>query len=198
MSTNQFSYNPFLAGINEIRGSWGWVLAAGIALMVFGAVCVAGNIAATFATVFVLGWLLLFGGIVSLVQAFRVRTWNGFFLLLLSALLRGFTGYLLIRYPIAGAITLTLILASFFIVSGLFRTIGSAMIKFPRWGWSAFSGVVAVVLGIMLLAGMPVSSVWFIGFAIGLDMILEGVSLAGFAMAMHSMPKLIPVRTKAA
>ncbi len=198
MSINQSTYNPFLAGIDEIRSSWGWFLAAGIALAVFGAICIAGNVVATFATVLVVGWLMLLGGIVALVHAFRMRTWSGFFPFLLSALLRGFTGYLLIRYPLAGAVSLTLILGSFFIVGGLFRTVSAAMMKFPQWGWSAFSGLVAVVLGIMLLAQMPVSSVWFIGFAVGLEMFLDGGTLVSFAFAIRSLPKLTTLKAKAA
>jgi uncharacterized membrane protein HdeD (DUF308 family) len=114
--------------------------------------------------------------------------WSGFFLYLLSAIFRGFTGYLLIRYPLAGAASLTLILASFFVVGGLFRAIGAGMMKFPRWGWSVFSGLVSLVLGIMLLVQMPVSSIWFIGFAIGVDLIVDGASLVGFATAIHTLP----------
>jgi len=52
------------------------------------------------------------------------------------------------------------------------------------------SGIVSLVLGIMLLAQMPVSSVWFIGFAIGIDLIFDGTSMIGFASAIHSLPKL--------
>jgi uncharacterized membrane protein HdeD (DUF308 family) len=192
MSTDFFKDNPFAAGINEIRSSWGWFLVLGILLMIFGAICVVGNITATFATVLVFGWLLLISGVFALVHAFQVRNWSGFLLYFLSALLRGFTGYLLIRYPAAGAVGLTLILASFFVVGGLFRAIGAAVLKFPRWGWATFSGLVSVVLGIMLLVQMPVSSIWFIGFAIGVDMIFDGASLIGFATAIHSLPKLEP------
>src|SRR5258708_5792332 len=198
MSTNQFTENPFVRGVNEIRSSWGWFLALGIVFILFGAICIVGNIAATFATVLVFGWVLLLSGIVALFQAFRVRTWSGSFLYLLSALLRGFTGYLLIRYPAVGAVSLTRVLSSFFIVGGLFRAIGSAMLEFPRWGWSVVSGVGSCVLGIMLLAQMPVSSVWFIGFAVGVDMIVDGVSLVSLAMAIHTSPKLTPYITKAA
>jgi len=75
-------------------------------------------------------------------------------------------------------------------VGGLFRAIGSGMLKLPRWGWSVFSGIVSLVLGIMLLAQMPVSSIWFIGFAIGVDLIVDGASLIGFATAVHSLPEL--------
>ena len=196
MSAKQFVLNPLAAGIEEIRSSWGWFLTLGILFVLLGTVCVIGNVSATFATVMVVGWMLLFSSIFGLVHAFRTYTSQAFLLSLLSALFRGFTGYLLIRYPLAGAASLTLILASFLIVTGLFRAIGAGTLKLPRWGWSVFSGIVSVVLGIMLLAQMPVSSVWFIGFAIGVDLICDGASLIGFATAIHSLPH--PALPKAA
>jgi len=186
----RFENNPLAAGIEEMRSSWGWFLAFGILLTVLGAVCVIGNVSATFATVLVFGWMLLISGIFGLVNAFLTHTWRGFLLTLLSALFRGFTGYLLIRYPLAGAATITLVLASFLIVTGLFRAIGAGMLKFPRWGWAVFSGLISLALGIMLLAQMPVSSVWFIGFAIGVDLIFDGISLISSATALHRLPNL--------
>jgi uncharacterized membrane protein HdeD (DUF308 family) len=180
----------FMAEIAKVRKSWGWFLALGILFMLFGVLCILGNVAATFVTVLFFGWMLLFSGIVALIHAFGTRTWSGFFLYLLSALLRGFTGYLLIRYPGAGAASLTLVLASFFVVGGLFRAIAAGMAQFPRWVWSVFSGIVSLVLGIVLLVQMPVSSVWFIGFAIGVDLIVDGASLVGFATAIHTLPAL--------
>lgn len=99
MSTDQFGDNRFVAGINQIRGSWSWFFALGIVLMLFGAICIVNNITATFAIVLVFGWLLLVGGVFNLIQACQVRTWSGFFLFLLSALWRGFIGFLLIEHP---------------------------------------------------------------------------------------------------
>jgi uncharacterized membrane protein HdeD (DUF308 family) len=188
--SREFAENPLIAGMEEIRNSWGWFLGLGILLTLLGAVCIIGDVTATFATVLFFGWLLLISGIVALVQVFGTRNWSGFFLHLLSALFRGFTGYLLVRYPLAGAVSLTLILASFFVVSGMFRAIAAGMMKFPRWGWAVFSGIVSVVLGVMLLAQMPLSSIWFIGFAIGVDLVFDGTSLIGFGTAIHqSFPK---------
>jgi uncharacterized membrane protein HdeD (DUF308 family) len=197
MSSKPFSAGSLAASVAEVRSSWGWFLAVGILFVLAGAACVIGNVAATFATVLFFGWILLFSGVVALVHAFRTHTASGFLLSLLTALLRGFTGYLLIRYPLAGAASLTLILASFFIVGGLFRAIGAGMLKLPRWGWSAFSGVLSVVLGIMLLAQMPLSSLWFIGFAIGIDLIFDGVSLIGFATAIHNLPDVAALKPAA-
>jgi len=187
---SEFIDNPLIAGMEEVRRSWGWFLALGILLTLLGVACIAFDVTATFTTVLVFGWMLLIGGIFALVQAFTTGTWSGFFIYLLSALLRGVTGYLLIRYPHIGAESLTIVLASFFIVGGLFRAIGFAMAKFPRWGWAVFSGIVSVVLGVMLLVEFPTSSIWFIGFAIGVDLVFDGVAVSSFATAIHSLPNL--------
>ena len=184
-----FGSSP-LAGIEEMRKSWGWILSLGILLVVLGTVCVIGNVSATFASVLVFGWMLVFSGIFGLVHAFRAHKWQGSLLPLLTALLRGFAGFLLILYPLAGAASLTLILACLLVVGGLFRAIGSGMLKFPRWGWSMFSGILSLALGIMLLAQMPVSSLWFLGFAIGVDLIFDGTALINSATALHSLPDL--------
>jgi uncharacterized membrane protein HdeD (DUF308 family) len=183
--------NSLISGIDEIRGSWGWFLALGILLVLLGMSCIAFDVSATFATVTVFGWVLLVSGVLALIHSFRTGTWSGFLLHLLSAVFRGVTGYLLIRYPLVGAETLTIVLASLFIVSGIFRSIGSGVVKFPRWGWAVFSGVVSIVLGLMLLAQMPISGVWFIGFAIGVDLVFDGVAMIGFATAIHSLPRRV-------
>src|SRR6516165_10509707 len=104
--SSEVTPNPLIAGINEVRKSWGWFLILGILFMLAGVICIAGDVTATFVTVLFFGWMLLFSGVVALIHAFGTHTWSGFFLYLLSALLRGFTGYVLIRYPGAGAASL--------------------------------------------------------------------------------------------
>ena len=197
MSDRETFVNPFAAGIEEIRGSWGWFLFFGIALTIFGAICVVGNVVATFATVAVLGWFLIASAIIALIHSFQVHNWNGFFILFLSGLLRGFAGYVLLSYPLSGAVGLTLVVASLFVVGGLFRATGSAMLRLPRWGWSVFSGIASFVLGVTLLTSLPISAVWFLGFAVGLDMIFEGSSLISVSMAVHSLPKFRQLHPRA-
>ncbi|MGO8858185.1 MAG: HdeD family acid-resistance protein [Steroidobacteraceae bacterium] len=176
------------AGLDEIHGSWGWFVALGVALIAVGGVCIAYSATATEATVLVFGWLLLVGGVFALIQAFRTRTRSSFFLYLLSALLRGFTGYLLIRYPVAGELSLTLVLASFFLVGGMFRAVGAGTLQFPQWGWAMFSGLVSVALGVMLLMQLPTSSLWFIGLAIGIDFIFDGAWMIALGAALRRVP----------
>ena len=180
----------FLAGIEEARKSWGWFLVFGILLTILGAVCVIKAQTATTFSILALGWVLAISGVLWLTNAFRALSWHGFFLYLLSALIRGVTGYLLLRHPDAGAAGVTMALASLFIVGGLFRAAGASVIHFPRWGWTVFSGIVSVVLGVFLLTTWPTASTYFIGMVIGIDLIFDGSALVGFAGAIRSLPEV--------
>jgi uncharacterized membrane protein HdeD (DUF308 family) len=198
MSPTVFMDNPFTAGINEIRSYWGRFLALGIVFMALGVACIWYNAAATTASVWVLGLLLMISGIVALVQAFWIHTWNGFFLFFLSALLRGVAGYLLIRYPQQGLTAVTMILASLFIGGGLFQIVSASLLRFPAWLWSMLSGVISLALGILVLARMSVTSVFFLGLVVGVNFVLDGAWCIALATQLHKIPRLAVYTPKAA
>lgn len=177
------------AGLEQVRKSWSWFLVFGILLIVLGVACVGKAQTATTFSILALGWILAISGVFWLGSALWALSWQGFFLYLLNAIIRGVTGYLLIRHPDAGAEGVTMVLAALFIVGGLFRAAAAGAIQFPRWGWTVFAGVVSVVLGVYLLTAWPAASAYFIGLAIGIDLILDGSALVGFAGAIHSLPK---------
>jgi uncharacterized membrane protein HdeD (DUF308 family) len=178
----------FAAGIAEVRKSWVWFLLIGILLMVLGATCIVKAQTATTFSILVLGWILMISGVFWLINSFLAIASPMFFLFLLSALIRGGIGYLLIRHPNAGAEGVTMLLAVLFIVGGLFRTAGASVIKFPWWGWTVLSGIVAVVLGVYLLANWPVASTFFVGIVIGVDLLFDGGALMAFGAAIRSLP----------
>jgi uncharacterized membrane protein HdeD (DUF308 family) len=198
MSANAFMDNPFFAGIKEIRSYWGRFLTLGIIFMALGVACIWYNAVATAATVFALGLLLLISAGVSLVEAFWVRNWNGFFLFFLSALLRGFVGYLLIRYPHAGTVAVTMVIAALFIVGGLFRTVVASLLRFPSWLWAMLSGVISLALGILVLAKMPVTSAFFLGLVVGVDFVMDGASFVALGTELHKLPDIAVYNSKAA
>ena len=181
--------NVIMTGIEEVERSWGWFLTLGMLLMVLGIVCVGTARTATTVAVLAFGWILVLSGVVWFVGAFQARSWGGVFLYLLNAIIRVMTGYVLLRHPDAGAEGITILIASLFVVGGLFRAGAASLIQFPRWGWTVVSGAAAVILGFVLLGNWPVSSTFFIGMAIGIDLILDGSALVGFAAAIHNLYK---------
>jgi uncharacterized membrane protein HdeD (DUF308 family) len=178
----------FAAGLEQVRKSWGWFLVSGIGLMVLGVVCIGKAQTATTFSILALGWILAISAAFWFVSSFYAFSWQGFFLYLLNALIRGVTGYLLIRHPDAGAEGVTMVLAVLFVVGGIFRASAAGTIQFPRWGWTLFAGLVSVALGVYLLATYPATSAYFIGLAIGIDLILDGGALVGFAGAIQGLP----------
>ena len=186
MQTQTMTANAFAGGERKTNVR-GWVIFAGITLLMLGAVAVMYDLIATIASVVLFGWLLVLAGSTQIVHAFQVRTWSGFFLYLLDGLVRGTVGTMLVIYPNAGAQSITLLLSFYFIVGGLFKTFGSIVLQFPSWGWSVASGLVSVALGVMLAMQWPASGTWFIGFAVGLDLILYGWALVMLAVAMKKL-----------
>ena len=188
MAQNKYFGGPLVADLNAIHDSWGWFVVLGIALIILGVVCILGDMTATKVSVLALGWLLMIGAVGALVQSFRTREWSGFFLYFLTALLRGVAGYLLLRYPTVGELSVTILLASLFVVGGIFRAVGAGTLRFPSWGWMVLSGIVSVALGVMLIYALPAASLWFIGFLVGVDFVFDGTSLIALGMAVHQVP----------
>jgi uncharacterized membrane protein HdeD (DUF308 family) len=186
MSSGTLTANAFTGGESNVNIR-GWVIFAGITMMVLGTLAIVYDATATIASVILFGWVLTLAGVTQIVNAFQVRSWSGFFLYLLDGILRATVGTLLVLYPDAGALTLTLVLSFYFIAGGLFKTIASMALQFPGWGWSVGSGLVSIVLGVMLAMQWPTSGAWFIGFAVGLDLVLYGWSLLMFAAAVKKL-----------
>jgi uncharacterized membrane protein HdeD (DUF308 family) len=185
----------FMEGIEEIRKSWGWFLVIGILLMILGALCIVKAQTATTFSILALGWVLAISAVFWLIGAFQALGWGGFFIYLLNALIRGVAGYLLIRHPNAGAEGVTMLLAVLFIVGGLFRITGASVIQFPWWGWTVFAGLVSVGLGVYILAIWATASTFFIGIAIGVDLIFDSAALIAFAAAIHNLPSAHSFKT---
>jgi uncharacterized membrane protein HdeD (DUF308 family) len=171
----------------ELRRKWGWFLALGIALVALGIIALGMMPAATIATVMVLGWLMVFSGVVEAVHGFQVRGWGGVFLHLVGGILGILIGLLIVTHPVAGALAWTLLFASFFTVIGLFRLIAAIRLRFPNWGWAVFDGSITLLLGILLWADWPGSGFWFLGLSIGISLILRGWSHLMLALAIRSL-----------
>ena len=87
-----------------------------------------------------------------IVAAFWCREWSGFFLALLSGVLGVVIGLMLLGNPIEGGITLTILLASFLFVGGIFEIVAAIAHRFGGWGWLLLSGAIDVAIGVMISA----------------------------------------------
>jgi uncharacterized membrane protein HdeD (DUF308 family) len=167
--------------------NWGWLLALGILMVILGAVAIAMPKPATLAVQLALGWILVATGIAEGIHAFMAQGWRGFLLELLSALLYLGVGILLLVNPVGGALALTIVLAVFLIVEGIFKIAMALRVRdHPRWGWLLASGLLSAILGLMIWAEWPASGLWVIGLLVGVQLLFSGWSLVMLALAARA------------
>lgn len=188
MSEQSTFIKAHLADIRELREKWGWLLGLGLVSIILGIIALSSSALFTLASVFFLGWILLVGGILELINAFWQRQWGGFFLHLFNGILAAVVGVIMMGNPAASAVLLTLLLAMFFMVAGLFRLIAALAMRYPSWGWRLFNGIITLLLGILIWAQWPVSGLWVIGLFVGLDLIISGWASVMLALAARNLP----------
>ena len=194
MSTADLRETPLRNAIRHelqaIRGKWIWLVVLGVSLIVLGTILLGSPVSATLATVTTLGVLILLGGGAEIVGAFWCREWSGFFLALLSGILGVVLGLMLLGNPIQGGITLTILLASFLFVGGIFKVAAAIAHRFDGWGWLLLSGAIDLVLGVLIWRELPMSGLTIIGVLVGISLIFRGISwlMVGFALKRLPSP----------
>ena len=146
------------------------------------------NVATLAVSIFV-GWLFFIGGIFRTLWVWRSRAMPGFAWSLLTALLAIVFGLILIFRPLAGALTLTMILVAFFILEGITAIVLAVQHRahLRSWGWVLFSGIVDLLLAFLIWAGWPSSADWAIGLLVGINMLFFGLSLVMTSLTARLM-----------
>jgi uncharacterized membrane protein HdeD (DUF308 family) len=171
--------------------NWLFFLLWGITLTVLGAVAISAAAFTTLVTVIFLGVLILLSGVVIVIDTFTFwwGKWAGFFLHLLIGALYLTVGWMLIQSPVEGSVSLTLLLGVFYVLIGVFRFGFSLSARLPRWKWGFFNGIISLLLGILILANWPESSLFIIGLFVGIDLLFCGIAYVMTALAARSMAK---------
>jgi len=171
---------------NAIHAHWRLFLFEGIMLVVLGAAAILLPVVATLAFTLVIGWLFLISGGVGLVTTFWMRNAPGFWWSLVSAVVGIAAGVILIRWPISGTVSLTLVLIAFFVVEGIVTIMYAVQHRAQltsRWGWMAASGVVDLILAGIIFAGLPETATWALGLLVGINLLFGGTAMIGMALA---------------
>jgi uncharacterized membrane protein HdeD (DUF308 family) len=161
----------------EVKSRAGWGIVLGILTAVLGLLFIAYPLFGATATTIFVGWILIIAGVFDVVQALRVHTVGAFFARLLLGLVYGFGGVVLFLHPLWGVAVLTVVLG----VMLLFEAGATAVLAFQvkpvsGWGWLLFDAVITAILGFLILAHLPASSMWAIGTLVGAALLVRGIT----------------------
>jgi uncharacterized membrane protein HdeD (DUF308 family) len=198
MATNESEARTIRSAVNAaIHRHWGLFLLEGILLIVLGSLAVLVPAVASVAATFLFGWILLLSGVIGLIATLRARQAPGFGWSLLSAMIGIVAGLILLAMPVQGTLSLTAVLIAFLLVEGVTSILyalehrkGSS----GRWSWMLASGILDVLLGLILLAGLPGTAVWALGLLLGINMIFGGWALVWMALHARSEATASPAQ----
>ena len=172
---------------SKIREKWGWFLFLGALLFLLGIAALSNVFFTTIVSVVFFGYLLMIGGFFEVIQAFAVRTWQGFFLFLFCGILSLVVGSIIVMHPAAWSLTFSVLIMAYLLVSGLVRIISAFALELPYWGWIALSGVINIALAAMIWAGWPYSGEEIIGIFVGVELLFYGWAV--MMLALSARPK---------
>lgn len=161
----------------RLNRGFGRLVALGVVLVLAGLVGLAYAGFATLTSMLLFGWLLLIGGAVGLLHAVQARGGSFFWLGVVVAALNIAAGVVVLREPRATAEALTLFAALLFLTGGVFRLVGSLVVRGPQFGWTLVQGAFGLLLGILVLAAWPSSSPYVIGTFFSLALLFDGLGL---------------------
>jgi len=161
--------------MEEAKKNSGLLIFLGILTVVFGVFAIGTPFITGIAVTLFVGVMLAVSGVAQIVHALKSKQWGTGFWGTVIGVLGLAAGLIMIFRPMVGLVTMTMLLAIYFLVDGISEIIAAFRIKPDQgWGWVFFNGVVAVVLGLMIWRQWPVSGAWAIGVLVGIHILLTG------------------------
>lgn len=166
-----------------LQTHWWLFLTEGIFFIILGLFAIIVPQFFTTAIVVFLGWILLFGGIVHISRAFVFQNMPGFGWWLFMGVLQVLVGLLFITKPVAGALTLTMLMTVFFALEGVAKISLALMMRpLANWGLILFSGVTALAFALIIWFSWSESAHWLLGLFLGINMVFLGWSLVKISL----------------
>ncbi len=177
----------FDTGLHELRRAWGGLLTLGLVLILIGIVAVVDSVTVSIVSMIIFGWILLVAGVVQAVQAFRHRKSGHFLLHVVTSIFSFIVGLILLRNSLAGLLVVTLLLAAYFIVTGIFRIVAALAVRVHGCRWTLVDGIISLILGILVWVHWPEAALWIIGLFIGINLITTGLAQVMLALSLRRL-----------
>ena len=150
----------------------------GIASIILGVIALAAPAVAAGAVVIVVGATLLLAGVSQVFQGFKGQGWKDKVMPVVLGIITSVAGLGVLAHPILGLGVLSLMLAIYFVIEGIWKIMAAFRFKpNPSWIWMQLGGVLSLVLGYLIWNQWPLSGIVAVGVLVGVDLITTGLAL---------------------
>jgi len=172
--------------VEGLRENAGWAIGVGVVMIIAGVLSLVLPFAAGLAVTAVIGATLLAGGVVQMLLAFKAGAFGRGLMIFLLGLLAAVAGIYTLTQPVAALASLTLLLAAYFIATGVLAAIAAFQVRPSQgWGWMLANGIITILLGVMITSQWPLSGAWAAGILVGVHLLSSGVALAALGSAVR-------------
>lgn len=171
-----------ISALQQLKANANWYLGMGILLIIGGLFATIFAYSSTIFSVVYLGFFLIIKGIMEIAQSFKLTKWGSFFLHLIIGLLFTLGGLYIVINPAINALTLTLALAIFFVVSGILQIIFALTHQLYHRSIVLIGGALTLLLGILIWQQWPISGLWAIGTLVGVELMITGATWVGLSL----------------
>ena len=167
--------SPDAGLVDGIKQNAGLTVVSGVILLIAGTLAIFSPFVAGVSITVLVGAMLAVGGIGQCFLAFKTGAFGRGLMVFMVGVLMTIAGFYMMNQPVAGLATLTIILMSYLLATGVLEIIVAFQLKpADGWGLELFNGIVTLLLGIMLWRQFPLSGAWAIGVLFGIKMIFSG------------------------
>jgi uncharacterized membrane protein HdeD (DUF308 family) len=174
--------------VDALRQNSGWAIAIGILLLIAGMLAIGSPFVTGLAVTVSVGALLIVSGLGQCFLAFQAGAFGRALLIFLLGLVAVVGGGYMVSQPVSGLASLTLVLAAYFVVTGILTIITSLQLRpASGWGWMLANAVVTLLLGALIWRQWPLSGTWAVGTLFGVQMLMSGFSLLTTGSAVRQV-----------
>jgi len=179
-----------LGGIKRVSG---WSIALGVLMIVLGIIAMLAPWEFGIVIALIIGWMAIFNGVAQIIYGIRTHSGGRTVLEIVLGLIYVVAGVYLLMHPVPGLLVITLFLASFLIVYGIFALVlAFHMRPLSGWGWVLFDAIITILLGILIWAHWPSSSDWVVGTLFGISIFVSGVTRLMMSLAIRRLATAAP------
>ncbi len=166
-----------------------WSIVLSVLMIVAGIFAIGAPVIAGVAITAVIGWLLVFSGLLHIAFAWRASGAGAVLWEVLVGIVYGIAGFHLISRPLAGLATLALVIAVYLFFEGTLEFILSFRLRHrSRSGWLMVDGVITLVLAGLVWFTWPASALWIVGVLVGVSMLFSGITRLLLSTSFTELP----------
>jgi uncharacterized membrane protein HdeD (DUF308 family) len=178
--------NWMTADVNDVHRATTWSIVLSVLMIAAGVLAISVPAIASVTVTAIVGWLLVFSGLLHLAFAWRAGRPAAVLWEILLGIVYGAIGFYLLASPVAGLASLTLAIAIYLLIEGVVEFVLSFQLRpAPGSGWLLVDGIVTLVLAVMIWSTWPSSALWVVGTLVGISMFFSGVSRLMLSMAVR-------------